>query len=474
MILGMDRRAASPTLAARLRAALEGRGDTALALPDRAVSGEALCEGIDAWAEALVRAGVRPGDRVVLASAASPEFIMVLGACLRERLVFCPVDPSCASGESAAIRSCDAKLAIGRSPGMVQPGIDGLPPRSLRAHSSRHGPTPQIAMILRTSGTCGERKHIALSATNLLACIMSHTPALEIEAGSACLSVLPWHHAFGLLIDLLPALVAGATVHREPSGGRNAASIAAMLRRLEGPRCSMVPLQIERLTDSPDGLVALRRLAGGVVGGARVGEQLARVLSTTRLRAGYGLTEASPGVCLGEPGAWRAGMLGRPVGCTVSLSEQNELLVMGPNICVGTWTAAGLRARDGTQPLATGDIVHAENDGTLTFVGRCSHAFKLRNGRFVEAASLEALLRETLHSDAVAVGPGLHADVGIYVEGRSTSGRGTRRAASLISSRLGPSVTVEMITRDALPRTSKGEIDRALLSRASRCESAIP
>jgi long-subunit acyl-CoA synthetase (AMP-forming) len=154
-----------------------------------------------------------------------------------------------------------------------------------------------------------------------------------------------------------------------------------------------VPLTIQRLVDHPDGMGFLRQLQGGIVGGAPVAAPLAEALGETRLRVGYGQTEASPGIALGAPGAWAANYLGRPLGCDVHLDADGEIHFQGPNACVGFWGEDGLDRRAPDRTVATGDLGTRDGDD-LFFRGRTDDAFKLSNGKLVQAGAHEATLKE--------------------------------------------------------------------------------
>jgi long-subunit acyl-CoA synthetase (AMP-forming) len=119
---------------------------------------------------------------------------------------------------------------------------------------------------------------------------------------------------------------------------------------------------------------------------------LADRLSQTRLRVGYGQTEAAPGITLGPPGRWAANYLGRPLGCDVMVADDGELLFEGPNACVGVWRRhEGLDRLDPERTVRTGDLVRREGDD-LFFEGRTDTAFKLSNGRLVRAGAWEGRL----------------------------------------------------------------------------------
>lgn len=402
--------------------------------------------GAAAWSRWLASRGLAPGDRLVCALPPGPEFVALLVAALRHGLTFVPVPPT-ADAEDAA-RDVDARLTVAG-------GMDETPaPRAA-------GPaTPDVRFLLRTSGTTGARRWVALSDANVGAVLDSHGPLLALD-GATLLSVLPWHHAFGLVLELLPALLAGAPLVRDPSGGRDAASMLAVAAAHGVTHLSAVPHTVRLLAAHDAGRALLAGLAGGVVGGAPVDGALADVLARTRLRVGYGQTEASPGIALGEPGAWRAGALGAPVGCAVRIDDDDVLAFRGPNACLGEWRGGALARLDPARWARTGDLARAEADGTYTFLGRLADSFKLANGRFVPAAAIEraVLARFPALREALLSSP--DGDALLLA---CTPADGRLPAPAAVAPLLGPlarrPLRVVAVAGDAWVRTPKGELDR--------------
>ena len=417
---GLPRTSASPEAVAALKTALEqcpSLGDApdpnpwhelfyerlrdqplpALITDGTITPGASLWTGSRLWLESFRTADLQPGDRLVIALPPSTAFVQVLVAALWEGYTVALAPPD--ADLPALLDRIDARAAV---------TVDSTPhawiseeyagpsstPDSLRSPS--YDRTPHVRFLLQTSGTTAHARWIALSDRNVLSVLHSHLPHFALH-DARLLSVLPWTHAFGLVLDLLPALFAGAEIIRDPEGGRDPDSIVRLRDAWGATHLSAVPLTIQRLLEHPDGKDLLNQLQGGIVGGAPISGPLAEQLQDTCLRVGYGQTEAAPGIALGPPGQWAAHYLGQPVGCSVEIAEDGELLFEGANACVGIWREDGLDRTDPDRTVHTGDRAERDADD-LYFRGRKDEAFKLSNGRLVEASTLEAALK-TEHPD---------------------------------------------------------------------------
>jgi acyl-CoA synthetase (AMP-forming)/AMP-acid ligase II len=353
--------------------------------------GASLWTGSRLWLESFRATDLQAGDRLVIALPPSTAFVQVLVAALWEGYTVALTSSD--ADVPSVVDRLDARAAVTVEPtrhAWVSEEYAGpsATPDALRPPT--HDRTPHVRFLLQTSGTTAHARWIALSDRNVLSVLHSHLPHFALH-DARLLSVLPWTHAFGLVLDLLPALFAGAEIIRDPEGGRDPASIVRLRDKWGATHLSAVPLTVQRLFDHPDGPDLLRQLQGGIVGGAPIPGPLATRLEDTCLRVGYGQTEAAPGVALGPPGRWEAHYLGRPVGCSVEIAEDGELLFEGSNACVGVWEEDGLNRADPNRTVHTGD--RAERDGDdLYFRGRKDQAFKLSNGRLVKECTLVSSL----------------------------------------------------------------------------------
>ena len=438
----------------------------ALIADDTITPGASLWTGSRLWTDAFRAAGLETGDRLVIALPPGTAFVQVLVAALWEGYTVALVPPDADTGD--LLDRLDARAAVTGhdTPHSWQSDEYAGPcstPNRLRPPQTDR--TPNVRFLLRTSGTTGHARWVALSDRNVLSVLASHLPHFSLR-NARVLSVLPWTHAFGLVLDFFPALLAGAELIRDPNGGRDPEALLSLRDAWGATHLSAVPLTIQRLADTDGGWKLLRDLQGGIVGGAPVSGPLAERLSYTCLRAGYGQTEASPGIALGPPGRWEAHYLGRPVGCSVEVANDGELLFEGPNACVGFWRDGCLHRVDPHRTVHTGDLVHRNGDD-LFFRGRTDNAFKLSNGRLVQAGALEATLKTTYPSlrDALVFTPnGDDVAVALCVDDPSANAPGddaVRKALGSLGSRL---VWITTISPDQWTTLAKGTVDRKAMT----------
>ncbi len=442
-----------------------------------AVSAAALWSGMRAWVRLFREGGYQTGDRIAVSLAPGPNFLWVLLAALWEGLSLALIDSSESQPETR-VRAADAALWIApresapatpRAPvatftPCLRLGPDELPVRLPPPGAMRFVRWPELRLLLATSGSVRVARWIPLSDGNLSANLDSHQPALGFE-DARLVSALPWRHAFGLLIELLPALFSRATIWRDPQGGRNTERLLAMLSVHAATHLCGPPLLFERLLAHPAGRLTLTELRGGVIGGAMLAPDLAESLAGLNLRVGYGQTEAAPGICLGAPGDLEAGYLGAPLGCVVRIDPGGELEFSGSNACFAEWsTESGLIPLPADRWARTGDLVRASN-GRLYYSGRVDGALKLPNGRWLGLEELELRIRAALPAarEARALSPDgrsieiwVPRDSGVALEDAASR----RRLAEALGGAQAVFSGVRYAPREAFRYTPKGELDR--------------
>ncbi len=255
-----------------------------------------------------------------------------------------------------------------------------------------------IATIIFTSGTTGKSKGVMLTQENL----SENVRSVEYEASPGCvvLSVLPIHHAFCLVMDILKTLSLGCCVCLNDS-------LLHMVRNMgifKPEVMLMVPLMIETiykkiaaLEKDLDKQSIYEAVLGGKLriiftGGAHLEpfyidkfEELG-----VDVLEGYGMSECSPVITSNNPAEHKKGSIGKPLKNVEIAFKDGEILVRGSSVMKGYYklpeeTAAALE--DGW--LHTGDKGYIDEDGYLFINGRVKNLIIMSNGENVSPEEIE-------------------------------------------------------------------------------------
>lgn len=331
----------------------------------------------------LHRQGMRSGDILCVASDAK-DLLVNLVACAIGGWIFWPVKKadlekfSIAEGDLAQNIFIESNRFVTR---VTQPQIDWS------------FLTDDTVLLLSTSGTTGSSRVIGFSGGALLDQIAN------INAGLACLSessrliVLPFHHCFGLILDLLAGLFASQQLHLRNSGIFTPEKILKTIKENEIQHMSLVPrmadlllLYVERFPEVAPLLKKIQIHSGGAV----ISEELTHRINLvfTDHIEGYGMTEFAGGVLLN----------GRPnEGCTLKLIKDPNLdqglfelgiksstmgHFLGQEICI-----------DDEGFYQTGDIVKVAKNGSIKVLGRNGSIIKTGLGTWTHSSEIEERMR---------------------------------------------------------------------------------
>ena len=244
-----------------LRTCLKEQPYPLFVFADATIPAASVWAGARLWTQGFRDAGLRRGDRIVLALPPSPAWLQVFVAALWDGLTLIPAPvPLHHDALTALCDMVDARAMVtlsGSGDGVFVPeGCEGpgVLPTALRP--TRHAPTIDTCFLLKTSGTAGGQtgRWIALSDTNVWGVLDSHCPELAIVRGETrVLSALPYHHAFGLIIDLLPAILGGAEICRDPNNGRDTEALLDLAADMESDYFCAVPRVIKNLMQTERG-----------------------------------------------------------------------------------------------------------------------------------------------------------------------------------------------------------------------------
>jgi long-chain acyl-CoA synthetase len=247
-----------------------------------------------------------------------------------------------------------------------------------------------IALLQYTGGTTGVPKGAMLTHRNLIAntlqCCAWIGPSMIEGEGGQVLTPLPLYHIFSLTANLLTFAMFGGLNILIPDP-RDLHRLIRAIRSAKITAMSGVNTLFNALINMPDfaklDFSALRLAVGG---GAAIQSEVARRwrdITGSPLVEGYGLTEASPVVCINPPANPKIGTVGLPLSSTevtirddsgknLAVGEEGEVWVRGPQVMLGYWgrpdeTSSVLTA-DGW--LRTGDIGAFDADGFLKLLDR--------------------------------------------------------------------------------------------------------
>jgi long-chain acyl-CoA synthetase len=389
----------------------------------RTVSYAALVASIDRHAALLSAHGVRPGDRVLLASENCAAQVALVFAASTVGAWIVNVNPRLTAPELDGIRAhSGARIALYTAGVSAEaaahadragaqacgPGFEGLSigPRNDGCLPEPAGAAP-VAALVYTTGTTGRPKGVMLSHRSLLYVAAVSSRLRGLVPQDRAWGVLPVSHVYGLTSVMLGTLTAGACLHLAPRftpGEMLAAIRDDGLTIVQG-----VPAMYARLLALPGiGAAPLpSTLRFAYAGGSPLDPQLKRraeALLGIPLHNGYGLTEAAPTVSQTRLDAPRDDTsVGLPIpGVDVRLVGKDgadlqdgpgELWVRGPNLMQGYYREPALSAaalRPGGW-LDTGDMARRGPDGALFIVGR-SKELIIRSGFNVFPLEVETAL----------------------------------------------------------------------------------
>jgi len=381
-----------PTLIDSIYRSLENvllRKPEPLIVANRSCPAASLWTGGLALTQALQEAGLQPGQRVAARIPNGVAYVQAMLGVWGAGGVFCPLPVGLEDQEVERRLEIMDVAALIDGEISVEAMVQGL---KIPIESESHQDSPEVRLLLWTSGSQGLAKVVPIRDSNLIHQVDTHLKFLNIGKHSTVINYLSWSHCFGGILELLCSLFAGAVIEVPSPERFHLESIADTLERAEHPVFFSVPKVIKQLSERSNGRLLLARIEEGIIGGAPVDGELAGILTRAgcRMRIGYGQTECTPGIMLGQPGFFAANYLGFPIGCEVRMDANDVLEVKGENLSdrnIEWWN--------------TGDVVVRNPDGSYSLKGRVGRSWKWSNGRMFHPEPEEQLLSERLRTDVI-------------------------------------------------------------------------
>ncbi|WP_310492188.1 AMP-binding protein [Dechloromonas sp.] len=258
------------------------------------------------------------------------------------------------------------------------------------AHLEINQPLSDVALIIATSGSEGNRRAVLLGNAQLDAAAANSNACLPLHPGDLWLNCLPLYHIGGQSI-LWRCARAGASVLLHD--GFDAKQVAADLATLPVTHISLVPAMLARLLDLGTTPPASLRVA--LIGGAALAQSLydRAVATGWPLYPSYGMSETAAQIATFDPvdGDWQEGLVGRPMpGHEICIGADGRLQVRGPQVMRGYLDGSG-SGIDADGWLTTGDLGRIDAAGRLSILGRADDML-ISGGRNVHPQEVESCL----------------------------------------------------------------------------------
>ena len=291
----------------------------------------------------------------------------------------------------------------------------------------------KMSIMLFTSGTTSMSKAVALSHKNICSNLMDISSILDVDSSDVFLSFLPLHHVFECTVGFLFSLYVGAEtvfcdgIRHIPENLAEykvsvMASVPAIYERLfkiikkhleKQGKVEQILKDEEKYKDSSmekkkEVFKEIHDLLGGniklfISGAASLEpsiEEKFRRLGFNMVQ-GYGLTETSPVVAIGNKKYHKTGSIGKCVPSDeVKLLDINkdgigELAVKGPNVMLEYYEnkeATEKVLKDGW--FQTGDLARIDEEGYIFICGRKKSVIVLKNGKNIFPEEMETLINK--------------------------------------------------------------------------------
>jgi Long-chain acyl-CoA synthetases (AMP-forming) len=381
-----------------------------------------------------------PGDRVVIFSENKPEWAYALFGIWRRGGIAVPIDHMASEDEVAfiiqdarptyAFVSSDLKYTFAKAVKRHRYKVEVIDIEDFIPFQDPKEPitniSEDIALILYTSGTTGQPKGVMLTFGNLQSNIEAIAKENIASSKDITIALLPFHHAYPLMVSLLVPIYLGATIIF--SENLSSSSLVNLIVANKVTALIGIPKLYKILHDKIFGEInnipiakklfsfvdfvgspklgkiifkKVHKSFGGnlkyfISGGAKLDPNIAHDLYMLGFDVleGYGLTETSPIVSFNVPGSIKIGSVGKPIpGVEVKIAEDGEVLVKGKNVMKGYWQRPDLTneaIKDGW--FYTGDIGYLDEDGYLYIIGRKKELIVLENGKKVIPEEIENLI----------------------------------------------------------------------------------
>ncbi|UFH59084.1 fatty acid--CoA ligase [Sulfurovum mangrovi] len=387
---------------------------TALFVDDEKITYADILHRADTLAAFLASRGVKKGDKVALFLRNSPEFVYTIFAVSKLGAVVVPVNTFLKeeelsyiledSGSSVLVTSMIHEKVVGASSAealcnfIVWEG-DTFEYREGKHHGFEealsypqgiHADTrglKETAVIFYTSGTTGKPKGAMLSHQNIFSNAISGIRHINVNPKDRGIVFLPMFHSLTFSIGIILPLYAGASI-----------VIIKSLKPFSNIFKQTLMKRVTLFFGIPDVYNALAKaklpwyfmwfnnlrafISGAAALQPKTLDAMAEKFKRAKLLEGYGLSEASPAVCINRLEKQKAGSVGTALaGYEMKVVDENlvelpkgtigDIIVKGDNVMQGYLNRPEATAETIINGwLLTGDMGYIDEEGYLFIVDR--------------------------------------------------------------------------------------------------------
>ncbi|MFK7837293.1 MAG: malonyl-CoA synthase [Sulfitobacter sp.] len=469
------------------------------------VSYKAFFANAERMAQALVDAGVKPGDRVAVQAPKTQAMLELYVATVLAGGVFLPLNTAYTASEITYFLTdakpwifvCDPKCedelsAVAKDAGVAQVltiGADegGSLPERRDAAAPGFTPAPRgpddLAVILYTSGTTGRSKGAMLTHRALASNAQTLKDSWHFSADDVLIHALPIFHTHGLFVATNITLLAGSScILMSKFDADDILGYMPDATVLMG-----VPTFYVRLLET-EGLgkasVNMRLFVSGSAPLLAETHDRWRDVTGHAILERYGMTETNMNTSNPYDGDRRAGTVGFPLpgvevivtdpatGAPLPQGEIGVLEVRGPNVFAGYWKMPDKTAEElrGNGFFITGDLGRIDADGYVHIVGRGKDLI-ISGGYNIYPKEIELVIDDLPGVVESAVIGVPHKDFGEAVVAVIVAQDGVEVSAKDVSNMIKDNLArfkqpkrIEFV--QALPRNAMGKVQKNVLREA--------
>jgi long-chain acyl-CoA synthetase len=434
-------------------AAARFKDKTAVVYGEERISYTTLEENAGKVANALVKMGVKKGDRVAMMQSSNPEFIAVFFGIMKAGGIAVPLDSRYVVDEVELLfKDCTPKVFV-----VEEPTLTTLLPEIEKLKTVKHvitvnaAPDPRftafndiiaqnparftvlemkpddVCIISYTGGPTMQPLGVALSHQAMITEVESSVAGFEqTDKDVMILFALPMYHQFGLTAATLGSLYAGTKMVIVPGTGRSVDSFMEAVQKEKGTMYMAVPyiytlmINVAKRAGIKYDLSSLRLLCSGGAPLEPVIVERFKEVYGMDIHDIYGQTESICHVCCIPPhGPFKAGSSGPAIpnwemkifdkdDNEIPLGTEGEIVLRGP-VMNGFWNHPK-ETKEALKHgwLHTGDMGWMDEDGFLFITARKRRMLILK-GQNIFPADIEEVL-ET-HPAVAEAKAGGHIDL---------------------------------------------------------------